>query len=190
MGYKEHHKARKSAKYRFEKKHLWGMIVFLVVFLGDQASKSWILYGLKLPEKGTIPIFPCLNFTMVWNHAVTFGMFGGHSPWLFIIVSMLAILILLNVLLRTEIWLVALAAGAIIGGALGNVVDRCLYGAVVDFLDLYISNWHWYVFNLADSAIVCGVGLWMLEVFLAERQRDKSLEKTSLLESEQKEGEI
>ncbi|MCX8666941.1 signal peptidase II [Acetobacteraceae bacterium B3987] len=149
---------------------LVGLITALVVLVVDQASKAWILYWLNLPARGSVAVLPGLNFTMVWNHAVTFGMFGGHGRWLFIIISTLAVLGLLVVLLRSRRRLVSLACGGIIGGAIGNVIDRLQYKAVVDFLHLHVGGWSWYVFNIADSAIVCGVGLWLLDSFLVERR--------------------
>lgn len=149
---------------------LVGLVTALAVLFVDQASKAWILYGLNLPARGTMDVMPCLSFTMVWNHAVTFGMFGGHGRWLFIAISLLAVLGLLVVLLRSRRWLVSLACGGIIGGAIGNVIDRLHYGAVVDFLHFHVGGWSWYVFNIADSGIVCGVGLWLLDSFLAERR--------------------
>lgn len=147
-----------------------GFAVLLLVLLMDQVSKQWILYGLNLPEKGSVPVLPWLNFTMVWNHAVTFGMFGGHSAWVFVTISVLAVLALFVVLGRSRRKLVSLASGGIIGGAIGNVIDRLHYGAVVDFLHFHVAGWSWYVFNIADSAIVCGVGLWVLDSFIADRR--------------------
>nr|WP_237442527.1 signal peptidase II [Saccharibacter sp. 17.LH.SD] len=158
----------------FVKGRRLGCLVLVLVLLADQLSKQWILYGLKLPEKGSVAILPWLNFTMVWNHAVTFGMFGGHSPSVFIIVSLMAVIALCVVLIRSRRLLVSLACGGIIGGALGNVIDRLQYKAVVDFLHFHVAGWSWYVFNIADSAIVCGVGLWILDSFLADRRRNRS----------------
>lgn len=158
---------------RSNREHRWrgvGFVTLLIVLLLDQLSKQWILYGFHLPEKGSVPIFPWLNFTMVWNHAVTFGMFGGHSAWVFVTISVLAVLALLVALLRSRRRLVSLASGAIIGGAIGNVIDRLQYGAVVDFLHFHVAGWSWYVFNVADAAIVCGVGLWLLDSFIADRR--------------------
>lgn len=147
-----------------------GFLLLLFVLVADQASKEWILYGLDLPAKQSVVIFPWLNFTMVWNHAVTFGMFGGHGPWVFIIISLLAVCGLFCALLRAKRRMVSLSCGAIIGGAIGNVIDRWRFGAVVDFLHCHIGSISWYVFNVADSAIVCGVALWVLDSFLAERK--------------------
>ncbi|MCX5616569.1 signal peptidase II [Bombella sp. TMW 2.2559] len=149
---------------------LIGLATALIVLFVDQMSKEWVLYWLDLPLRRTMPVVPCLNFTMVWNYAVTFGMFGGHGRWLFIVISLLAVLGLLVVLVRSRRRLVSLSCGGIIGGAIGNVIDRLRYGAVVDFLHFHIGDWSWYVFNIADSAIVCGVGLWLLDSFLAERR--------------------
>lgn len=156
------------------KGHLTAIIVLFAVLIIDQLSKSWVLYGLDLPERGTIAILPCLNFTMVWNNAVTFGMFAGHGPALFVTISLIAVFILFLFLARSKSFLVSIACGGIIGGALGNVIDRLVYGKVVDFLHFHVAGWSWYVFNIADSAIVCGVALWMLDAFLAE-QREKRI---------------
>ncbi|WP_050801485.1 signal peptidase II [Gluconobacter morbifer] len=149
-------------------------LLLLVLVLGlDQASKDWILYVYHLPDRGSVPILPFLNFTMVWNHAVTFGMFGGlgaRGPWVFCTVSLIAVVLLLWTMTRTKRVLVAGACGAIAGGAIGNVIDRLRYGAVVDFLHAHAFGWSWYVFNVADSGIVCGVVVWLIDSLLAERQ--------------------
>ncbi|GBR50889.1 lipoprotein signal peptidase [Neokomagataea thailandica NBRC 106555] len=151
-----------------------GVIFLFLVLAADQLSKNWILYGYDLPARGSVQILPFLNFTMVWNHAVTFGMFGGlgnKGPLIFEAVSLVAVVLLLVCVARTSRVLVAGAAGAIAGGAIGNVIDRVRYGAVVDFLHAHAFGWSWYVFNVADSGIVCGVAVWMLDSFLSERQR-------------------
>jgi signal peptidase II len=130
-----------------------------VILAADQASKWWILEGLRLPERGQVVLLPVLNLTMVWNRGVTFGLLNGAgSPRLFLAAVALAVVALLGVWLwRVESRLVAVALGAIAGGAVGNVIDRLRFGAVVDFIHVHAGNWSWYVFNLADSAIVCGV---------------------------------
>ncbi|QDH16753.1 signal peptidase II [Swingsia samuiensis] len=150
-----------------------GLSLLILVLVLDQISKNWILYSYHLPERGSVQILPFLNFTMVWNHAVTFGMFGGlgaKGPWVFCIISLLAVLVLIWVIARTPRTLIAASAGAIAGGAIGNVIDRLRYGAVVDFLHAHAFGWSWYVFNVADSGIVCGVAVWMIDSLLAERQ--------------------
>ena len=119
---------------------------------------------------GGIPVFPGFNLVFLRNDGVTFGMLGG-VPWWALSVLALGIVTWLAVLLvRAETRLQASAFGAIIGGALGNVADRLRFGAVTDFLDFYIRGWHWPAFNLADVAVVGGVGLLLLSEFLASRK--------------------
>ncbi|NHN87612.1 signal peptidase II [Acetobacter conturbans] len=144
-----------------------------VTFLLDQLSKHWILFDFRLPEKGSVAICPGLNFTMVWNHAITFGMFGGAGSAgriIFSTVSLVIVAGLLAWMARTPRPLIALLAGAITGGAVGNVLDRLRYGAVVDFIHAHAFGWSWYVFNVADAAIVCSVIGLILDSLYRERQ--------------------
>ncbi len=141
-----------------------GALMALAVLAIDQASKAWILYGLDLPRRGSVPILPVLNFTMVWNHGVTFGILAGDDARLLLIAVAVAAIVALAVWLwRTPSLLATLGLGAIIGGAAGNVISRIAYGAVVDFVDVHVGNLHWYVFNLADAAIDGGVAALILE---------------------------
>jgi len=134
------------------------------ILVADQASKWWILEVARLPEVGNIPLLEAgplgLDLTMVWNRGVTFGLLSGDGAWNHIILAVLAAGIagfLLRWMARAENRLTALALGAVVGGAVGNVIDRIRFGAVVDFVDAHGWGWHWYVFNVADAAIVCGV---------------------------------
>lgn len=156
------------------RRFLIGLIALLVVLVADQASKWWILYRFDLPDRGSVALTPFLNFTMVWNHAVTFGMLGGigrFGPIVFCTVALIAVAILLWQLTRVPRLAVAIAMGAIAGGAIGNVIDRLRFGAVVDFIHAHAFGWSWYVFNVADSAIVCGVILWLIETLRTEKSR-------------------
>jgi len=154
-----------------------GVLVALLVLVIDQASKAWMLYGIDLAETGPLVLLPVLDLRMVGNTGVTFGLltgFGaGASAWgqLLLAGIAVAVVVVLGVWLRrAESRLVAIAIGAIAGGAVGNVIDRLRLGHVVDFIHAHIrlggQEWSWYVFNLADAAIVCGVaalvvdGLW------------------------------
>jgi len=106
---------------------------------------------------------------MVWNQGVTFGLLHQNTeygPWLLAAVSLGVVVALAIWLRRAETRLMATALGAVGGGALGNVLDRVRYGAVVDFLHLHAFGLSWYVFNVADAAIVCGVGALMLDSVL------------------------
>lgn len=143
-----------------------GAALFAGVLLLDQGSKYWILHGFDLPDRGTVPLLPVLNFTMVWNRAITFGMLGGLAGVgrvLFPIVSLLIVALLAVWVARTTRPRVAAALGAIMGGAVGNVIDRLHYGAVVDFIHAHAYGWSWPVFNLADAAIDCGVAVLLFD---------------------------
>jgi lipoprotein signal peptidase len=146
-----------------------GVCAGFLVLAADQVSKWWILNGIDLPQVRQIVLLPVLNLTMVWNRGVTFGLLNGAGSWGYLALAAvaLAVVIALGVWLRrAESAVVAVALGAIAGGAIGNVIDRLRFGAVVDFIDAHIGNWHWYVFNIADSAIVCGVIALILESWL------------------------
>lgn len=141
-----------------------GLPIAAGILAADQASKWWILEGIRLPELGHIPLFEAgpfaLDLTMVWNRGVTFGLLSGSGSWHHLALALLAAVIagfLLRWMTRAENRLTAVALGAVVGGAVGNVIDRVRFGAVVDFVDASAWDWHWYVFNIADAAIVCGV---------------------------------
>jgi lipoprotein signal peptidase len=141
-----------------------GLPVAAGILVADQASKWWILEVARLPAVQNIPLLSAgpfgLDLTMVWNRGVTFGLLSGDGPWHHLALALLAVAIagfLLRWMARAENRLTALALGAVVGGAIGNVIDRVRFGAVVDFVDAHAWGWHWYVFNVADAAIVCGV---------------------------------
>ena len=138
---------------------LIGLLLGLAVFLGDQASKYAILHVLHLQDGQMLSPLPVLDLVLVWNHGITFGMLAGFGAKLILAIGACLVIIGLIVwMARTPSWLVALSVGAIAGGAAGNVLDRLRYGAVVDFIHVHIGalSYPW-VFNIGDSAIVCGV---------------------------------
>lgn len=147
--------------------NMWVLyIATAAAFLLDQASKVFVLWGLNLPQVGQIEIAPpYLNFRMAWNYGMNFGLFAQDSPmtrWILITVAVV-IIGFVSIWIRYERprKIVMLAAGLLIGGALGNVIDRAIHGAVVDFLNMSccgINNP--YAFNIADVEIFIGaVGL-------------------------------
>jgi signal peptidase II len=143
-----------------------GAAAAMMVLAADQGSKAWILHGLDLPSLGTVAVLPFLNFTFVWNHGVTFGLLAGLGPagaWVLTAIALAVVVTLGFWLRRAESIRVAVALGAIGGGAVGNVIDRLRYGAVVDFIHAHAWGWSWYVFNVADAAIVCGVAALVLD---------------------------
>lgn len=143
-----------------------GLVAALVVLAADQGSKYWILYVLDLPDQRQVELLPVLNLTFVRNQGVTFGLLHGLGAWSHYALAGIALLVvgaLCVWLRRAENAVVAVAIGAIAGGAIGNVIDRLRYGWVVDFIHAHIGDWSWYVFNVADAAIVCGVAALILE---------------------------
>ena len=144
-----------------------GLILAFGVLALDQVSKWWIVTEVMNPPQ-FIPIFPSFNLVMGWNRGVSFGIFDSASPpnqWLLIGPALVVVVVLLVWLKRADSRLISSALGMIVGGALGNVMDRIHYGAVADFLDFYIGNFHWPAFNVADSGITIGVVVLVLESF-------------------------
>lgn len=148
---------------------LVGYAVAVCVLLADQGSKYWVLHGLHLQDGHFLQLLPVLNFVLVWNHGVTFGMLNGPGAfnWAILAVIALGAVTLLGLWLwRTERLFNILAIGAIMGGATGNVIDRLRFGAVEDFIQAHLGPYAFYVFNVGDSAIVCGVIALMVESLL------------------------
>lgn len=137
-----------------------GPAVFLLVFVLDFVTKAWALA--VLPGQGRVPVTDFFNLVLVWNTGVSFGMFQSGSEigrWLLVGLAVAIAVILLFWLRREQSVLSRLAIWLILAGALGNVIDRVRYGAVVDFLDFHAFGYHWPAFNVADSAIVVGAAL-------------------------------
>jgi len=155
---------------------LLGLASALLVLAADQGSKWWVLNGLRLPELGNVDVLPVLSLTMVWNRGVTFGLLnslGASGSWV-LVAGALAIVVALGIWLRrAESRIVAISLGAIAGGAIGNVIDRLRFGSVVDFIHAHAFGWSWYVFNVADAAIVCGVAALVLDNLLSKARGDR-----------------
>lgn len=142
-----------------------GFVLAALIIVLDQLCKWWIVGSVMAPPR-VIPLTSFFNIVLVMNRGMSFGVFGSAPHWLPWALSLFAVLIsaaLAIWLRRTESHLLAAALGLVIGGALGNVVDRVRYGAVVDFLDFHFAGYHWPAFNVADSAITIGVGLLLLD---------------------------
>jgi lipoprotein signal peptidase len=137
-----------------------------------------VLNVLDLPSLRQVTLLPVLSLTMVWNQGVTFGLLSGFGEWGRIVLAAvaLAVVVALGVWLRrAETRVVAVANGAIAGGAIGHVIDRLRFGAVVDFIHAHIeTRWgplSWYVFNVADAAIVCGVLALIVDSLVSRHSR-------------------
>lgn len=155
----------------------WLSLAMILVGL-DQLTK--VLAEDWLAPYEPVPLMPLLNLTLMYNEGAAFSLLsdaGGWQRWFFVVVG-------LGVTGILVVWLRGIKAGErlqawgltlIIGGALGNLIDRILYGRVVDFIDVYYDRWHWPAFNLADSAITVGVGLLIWEA-LRELRRPRGLD--------------
>ncbi|WOA53166.1 signal peptidase II [Dickeya solani] len=150
---------------------LWLAALVLVV---DLVSKQWVMTHFQLGE--SVPLVPFFNFTYAHNYGAAFSFLadkGGWQRWLFAMIALVIIVALLAMMHRSSASqkLNNIAYSLIIGGAIGNLADRLVHGYVIDFLDFYVGNWHYPTFNLADSAIVVGALLIVLEGFLASPQK-------------------
>ena len=139
------------------------------VILIDQLSKFWVLNVYDLPSRGSVELAPFFRLSMVWNEGISFGFLAGAGArYLLSAFSLLVSAALLYWLATIRRPLLAAGIGAVIGGALGNMIDRLRFGAVADFLDFSALYFPW-VFNIADSAISIGAGLILIDSFLAPR---------------------
>lgn len=171
------------------KKRFYFLLV-LAIFLADQISKWWVIEQYIKPrvtddraDPAAMPfiswllnarermgffreeIWPFFNVVMVWNKGISFGLFNGHDGTGAIVLAVFAVAVMAVFtvwLIRTQSRLAALGIATIIGGALGNVVDRLRFGAVADFLDFHIGGWHWPAFNIGDSAICLGIAMLLI----------------------------
>ena len=150
----------------------WAAYAFAAaVIVLDQITKAWMLYGLHIREVGQIRVLePIFNLTFVLNRGVSFGLLTGGETgrWLLTVFSVAVAGLLAFWATRADRRLLITAIGLIMGGALGNVIDRVRFGGVVDFLDFSGLYFPW-VFNVADSAISIGVVLLILDSFISER---------------------
>ena len=143
-----------------------GLPIALGGFLLDQATK-WLVLNHVMNPPQVIPVTDFFNLVLGFNTGVSFGLFGQAPAWLLMAFTLAIVAGLLVWIHRSDSRLTASALGLVVGGALGNLLDRLRQGAVTDFLDFYIGSYHWPAFNLADVAIVCGGGLLLVESVLA-----------------------
>ncbi|MDX2418105.1 MAG: signal peptidase II [Xanthomonadales bacterium] len=146
------------------------LIVVLDLWTKDIATQSLTLYR-------PVELTSWLNMTLAHNYGAAFSFLsdaGGWQRWLFTGLASVVTIVLIVWLFRLQAWekMTAAALGLIIGGAVGNLIDRINHGYVVDFIDVYYRDWHWPAFNLADSAITCGVILLLIDgLFLSGTEK-------------------
>jgi signal peptidase II len=154
-----------------------GAGLMVAVIAADQLSKWWLYEYLVAEGRRLIELLPFVNLVAVWNYGVSFGMFNNGSAaasWIFIIVAALIVAVLAVWLYRAGRAVPAAALGLVIGGAIGNVLDRIRFGAVFDFLDVHVAGWHWPAFNVADSAISIGVAVLFIDSLFHGSESSKS----------------
>ena len=145
-----------------------GLLVAAVTFVLDQVTKWVILEHVMTPPQ-VIEVTGFFNLVMVWNRGVSFGLLSNDSDLGPLLLSAMSVAISIGLgvwLYRTNSRFLGVALGLVIGGAIGNVIDRLRFGAVADFLDFHVAGFHWPAFNVADSGIVIGVALILLDGFV------------------------
>ncbi len=153
-------------------------LILVLVVVADQLTKNWIVSSFRLYESREI-FQGLLNITYVTNTGAAFSLFADvDSPWrhyFFVTIAVVALIGITTayIFMRRDHRLYGVALSLIAGGALGNLIDRVRLGAVVDFIDVMIGSYHWPAFNVADSAICVGVGLFLLINILEERKKKK-----------------
>ena len=154
----------------------WGLVAALLVAALDQTAKLWLLFVYDLAAKGPLRLTPFLDLVLTWNTGISYGWFQQDGPfgqWALLALKVMAVALLWIWLARAGSRLTALSLGLIIGGAVGNAIDRVAYGAVTDFVFFHVTtaswSFNWYVFNLADAAIVAGVMGLLYESVVGDR---------------------
>lgn len=149
-----------------------GMLAAALVLVLDQATKLWLLHVFELGQRGIVAVTPFFDLVLAWNTGISYGWFQNTSALgqgILLVVKALAVLLLALWMARSQTRLAVIGLGLIIGGAIGNAIDRLAYGAVVDFALLHAEisgkTYNWYVFNLADAAIVAGVAALLYDSF-------------------------
>jgi signal peptidase II len=150
-----------------------GILAAVAALVLDQASKLWLLYVFDLAGRGAVQVTPFFDLVLALNVGISFGWFQNDS-WIaqaiLTVVKAAAVIALAIWMAWSRTMLATIALGLIIGGAIGNAIDRFLYGAVVDFALFHVeiagNTYNWYVFNVADVAIVAGVAALLYDSFL------------------------
>lgn len=147
-----------------------GLWVAAIIFVLDQASKLWLIHGTDLRLTYPWPLNPFFDLTVVWNYGISYGLFQQHSDlgrWVLTVFKLGAAIFLTFWLRKSTGRFEAVGIGMIIGGAVGNALDRVLHGAVFDFAHFHVGSFSWYVFNIADAGIVVGVALMLAGQFFS-----------------------
>ncbi len=136
-----------------------GIVIAALTAISDQAHKWWMLEVYDIEAKQMVTVAPFLDLVMVWNKGISYGLFqqGVAGQYLLAGFAAAAVIGLAIWLAHTVNTIGAASIGLVMGGAVGNGIDRLLHGAVADFFSFHVGGFYWYVFNIADAAIVAGV---------------------------------
>lgn len=168
------------------KKNIVILLIISLAIIFDQLSKGTLLYLIT----GTVPlsggaweivpvpylmshIFDFFNIVFTWNPGTSFSLFralGESAPIILVITTSVVIGFIMHYLFTRARQYERVPLALIVGGAIGNLIDRIRFGAVIDFLDFHIGGWHWPAFNIADICIVVGVGIYILNMYMARRE--------------------
>lgn len=167
------------------------MLLVAIIVLVDQLSKWWATEEILMAGNGysffewitRIPettgymskeMLPFINFVMIWNNGISFGLFQSNDSFVPVLITTLTALVIVGFIIwmiRTDNRAVAGGLSLVIGGAIGNLIDRLRFEAVIDFLDFHIMGWHWPAFNFADTCIVLGIAFVVFDSLFLEPQR-------------------
>ena len=160
---------------KFSRAFLPGLGIAAVIVVLDQISK-WYVVDVVMNPPRTIEITPFFNLVMGWNRGISFGLFNTDSPvtiWLLPAVAGVIVVVLAVWLSRVDRLLLGAALGFIVGGAIGNIIDRLRFGAVADFLDVHAMGLHWPAFNIADTMITVGAAVLIFDSLFVRAQPGK-----------------
>ena len=159
-----------------------GLLSALAVLVADQVTKAGPWPSWRRTGPGVVPVTAFFDLVALWNTGISYGLFpqGEAGRWVLVAIKVAAALAFAAWLTRAHRRVEALGLGLLIGGAIGNAVDRVVYGAVFDFIALHAFGYRWYVFNVADVAVVAGVGLLPLRCFLRACLKNAALAATNV----------
>ena len=153
-----------------------GLLIAAVTLAVDQGHKIWMLDVFDITARQPVALTPFLDLVMAWNPGISYSLLSAETPegrYALLALSLVATALLGVWLWRAPDRLTTVGLGLIVGGALGNAYDRFAYGAVADFFHFHVGSFHWYIFNLADVAIVAGVGLLLYESFFVAGKKNE-----------------
>ncbi len=156
-----------------------GALIAAVTLVADQANKLWLIFVFGIAARQPVELTPFFDVVFAKNPGISYSLFSARTElqrYLLLAVTLVATACIALWLWRAKSRLVAAALGLIVGGALGNAIDRIAYGFVADFYHFHVGSFSWYIFNLADAAIVVGVGLLIVDLlFFGEKATRKNL---------------